>query len=423
MQGIHSKPLVLAIAVCALGLSLQATPVYLAARQEVPEVIPCKPVTMPQQAAIISTGARVLHHIARARTDIGTREVTDAGKEIDRAESLLDNIQATLPTTDVTDWVQVAQQHLEYASPREVLPDLIPIYASLHELHDSMPTGAARQHLDQARKYLQSGDREKGMEALEAAAGALQYLEVELPLDSTRQMVSRARKDLNSGNWDAADSALQSAEDSTVYLSVAFQQPLFAAKALIWQTVLDLDAADTDLARSDFEGAIGYLELVSQTTDESIQQAAGRLFTQAKELQKDLVNDTDAGSGVRRLWEQTRALTARSLEYLAAGWERYRSEDPLKSSLIEARLHLANARIDQFSGRETARAREELQAVRRYLDQAAGQVNSELAPDPYQNQISSLQAHIEALGADPSAAREPRYAALQQTLQNMIRSL
>jgi hypothetical protein len=423
MSGISIRPFALVVALCASGAALLAAPVYVAARREAASAMPCRTITPLQEAAILSAGAKVLRHVAQARADIGTRNAGNAAAQIDRTEELLDVIQANLPTTDAREWIQVARKHLEYASPREVLPDLIPIYASLKVLHNSMPTEAAEHHLGQAREYLQAGDKEKAGEELQATARALQDSEVELPLESTRQMIATAGTDLKREKWDAADRALQSAEDSTVYLSVAYEQPLFAAKALIWQTVLDLDAADNDLARSDFEGAIGYLELASQSGDASVRKAASRIYRQSKVLQKDLESGASAASGARRLWKQTRALAERSLEYLAAGWENYHSEDRLKSSLIAARLHLANAGIDLFTGNEDGRAREELLATGRFLEQAAGRADREGSGDSYRHQIADLQAQIKELGADPAAVRESRYAVLQKTLQNMIRSL
>jgi len=57
MQGIHKKPLAFAVAVRARCLSLLGTQMYLANRQEAPEVPPCKTVASLQQAAILSSGA------------------------------------------------------------------------------------------------------------------------------------------------------------------------------------------------------------------------------------------------------------------------------------------------------------------------------------------------------------------------------
>jgi len=423
MRNTNIKPIALAVALCTLGPAWLTTPVSAANIQEEVTVTPGKPVSPQEEATILSAGVKVLRHVAQARADINNRNAEGAGKELDQTEKLLDIIQAALPTTEVKDRIWVAQKHLEYENTEEVLPDLVPIYASLHELLDVMPTDMAKQHLDQVRKHLRSGDKEKARAELEATAGALQYIEVDLPLDSTRDLVGQARTALNKEKWDDADRALKSAEDSTVYLSVALDQPLFTAKALIWQTVLDLNAADSDLAKSDLEGAIGYLELASQSDNKATREAAGQILAQARDLQKNMKAGADTGAGVRQLWEHTHALADRSLAYLAAGWERYRTENPLKSELIDARLHLADARIDLFTGHETGKAREELQAARQFLDRAAGQAKNDRADDTWQHQLADLQTAVRELGTDPAAVRESRYAVLQHTLEDMIRSL
>ena len=365
MVNTHIKPLALAVALCALGPAALVTPVSAANIQEQVTVTPGQAITRDEQAAISSAGVKVLRHIAQARGDIHHKDAEAARTELDQTGKLLDIIQAALPTTEVKDRIWVARKHLEYENTREVLPDLVPIYASLDELIDIMPTDRAKAHLDQARAHLKSGDREKAREDLDATAGALQYIEVDLPLDSTRSLVDQARAELNKENWDQADKALKSAEDSTVYLSVALDQPLFTAQRLIWQTVVDFDAARRDLARSDLQDAIGYLELAGQSEDQTTRDAAQQLLAQARQLQQDMKGETDLGGRVRQLWEHTRALADRSLEYLAADWAQYRTGTPLKSDLIEARLHLANARIDLFTGHEAGEARDELNAAAR----------------------------------------------------------
>lgn len=421
MVNTRIKPLALAVALCALGPAALATPVSAAHIQEKVTVTPAKTITRDEQAAISSAGVKVLRHIAQARGDIHHKDAEGARTELDQTGKLLDIIQAALPTTEVKDRIWVARKHLEYENTQEVLPDLVPIYASLDELIDIMPTDRAKAHLDQASAHLKSGDREKARADLDATAGALSYIEVDLPLDSTRSLVDQARAALNKENWDEADKVLKSAEDSTVYLSVALDQPLFTAQTLIWQTVVDLDAAHRDLARSDLQDAISYLELAGQSDDQATRDAAQKLLDQARQLQRDMKGETDLGGRARQLWEHTRALADRSLEYLAADWARYRTGSPLKSDLIEARLHLANARIDLFTGHETGRAGEELQAARQFLDRAAGQARNDRMQAGYLKQLTDLQTSVNQLGTDPAVAKASRYAMLENRLQGMIR--
>jgi len=421
MVNTNIKPLALAVALCALGPVALATSVSAANIQEEVTVTPGKAINRDEQAAISSAGVEVLRHIAQARGDIHHKDAKAARTELDQTGKLLDIIQAALPTTEVKDRIWVARKHLEYENTREVLPDLVPISASLDELIDIMPTDRAKAHLNQAKAHLKSGDREKARADLDATAAALQYIEVDLPLDSTRSLVDQARAELNMVNWDEADKVLKSAEDSTVYLSVALDQPLFTAQTLIWRTVVDFDAAHRDLARSDLQDAIAYLELAGRSQDQATRDAAQQLLAQARQLQRDMKGEADLGGRVRQLWEHTRALADRSLEYLAAGWAQYRTGSPLRSDLIEARLHLANARIDLFTGHESGSAGEELQAARQFLDRAAGQARNDHMQAGYLKQLTDLQTSVDQLGTDPAVALASRYAMLENRLQGMIR--
>lgn len=417
------KPLALAVALCAIGPAVLATSASASAIQEEVTVTPGKTISPLEEAALSSAGVKVLRHIAQARADIRNKDAEAAKAELGQSEKLLDIIQAALPTTNVKDRVWVAKKHLEYEDTREVLPDLIPIYASLDELIDIMPTDIAKEHLDRAKTHLESGDKEAAKEALDATAAALQYTEVDLPLSATRQLVAQAKADLNREKPDDADKALKAAEDSVVYLSVAYDQPLFTAKALLWQTARDLEDGHNELAKSDLQAAIGYLELADKSSDKTTRRTAKQILSQAKELQEDLEGDEDIGARLRQLWERTQALADRSMEYIAAGWARYRADSPLKSDLIEAKLHLTNARIDLYTGHEAGTTRDELSAAQEFLDKAAEVAKKQETKGEYQRQIADVQKAVKELGRDPTAGKESRYVALQQQLRSMIRSL
>jgi hypothetical protein len=424
------KPLTFAIVLAGLGPMMLSAPASAAVDQKsaatIQEKVTVKPgkTINPQEEAVISSaGAKVLRHIAQARADIQNKDIEGARTALGQAEKLLDIIQSSVPTTKIKDQIWVAKKHLEYEDTREVLPDLIPIYASLDELVNTMPVEAAKKHLDQAKEQLKAGDNGKARKALEATAAALQYTEIDLPLGTTRQLVSRAETALDKGNTEDAANALKSAEDNVVFLSAAIEQPLFTAKALLWQTVLDLEAANTDLAKADLKGAIGYLEIASHSDNRSTRDAAGQILAQARDLQKDLDSGVDIGARVRRLWEHAQALAERDVEYLATGWSRYRAESPLKSDLIEARLHLANARIDLFTGHESGKAGTELESARRLLDQAGEEAGKQQSGNSIKEQIVDLRKAVDELGTDPAGTRESNYATVQQQLDSMIQSL
>jgi hypothetical protein len=206
-------------------------------------------------------------------------------------------------------------------------------------------------------------------------------------------------------------------------MSVAIEQPLFSAKALLWQAALDIDAGRRDLARTDLQGAIVYLETASHSDQKPTREAAKQLLGRARELQEDLDNGGDVAGKIRHLWERTQAFADRSVEYLAAGWARYRADNSAKADLIEAKLHLANARIDLFTGDESSQARQELTTSLHYLDKAVAETDRQKGEKGYASEINDIQHALRDLSADPAQDTEAGYLALEQRMRGVIRSL
>jgi hypothetical protein len=417
------KPLALAGALIGLGPAMLSVSVSAADIHEKVTVASGKVVNPQEEAVISSAGVKVLRHIAQARSAIHGKDAQSARTELGQIEKLLDIIQAAMPTTTVKDRIWVAKKHLEYENTEEVLPDLIPIYSSLDELIDIMPVDTAKKHLEQAKEHLKSGDKESAREALEATDAALQYTEVDLPLSTTRQLVAQAKADLDKEKLNDANKALKSAEHSVVYLSVATEQPLFLAKALLWQTVLDLEGGDKNLAKADLQGAVGFLESASQSDQKPMQEAASQLLEQARQLQQDLEDGENISTRLYHLWERTHALSERNVEYLSAGWAQYRAKSALKIDLIEAKLYLANARIDLFTEHKADKAKAELDSTRRFLDQATEHAKKPQIEDRYQKQIAELQKALKEISANPTSVKESKYYVLQHELRSMILSL
>jgi hypothetical protein len=416
------KSVVVAALVASIGTALVSAPVYAATIQEKVITTPGKTITPQEEAVISSAGVKVLRHIAQARSDIQNKDADAAKAELGQADKLLDIIREALPTTSIKDRIWVAKKHLEYEDTQEVLPDLVPIYSALNEMMDIMPVKAARAQLDKAKEHLKAGDKANARKALEATDAALQYTEVDLPLSTTRHLVAQARADLGKKRLDEADKALQAAEDGVVFISEGIEQPLFAAKATLYQGLVALEAGNSDLAKADLQNAIDLLTDAKRSPDAATRDAAGELLGETQQLLTDLQNgDGSVNAHFHRLFERAQAYSDRAVEYLATGWERYRAEGkPFKSDLIEARLHLANAQIDLFTGHEPDRARKELDAANRFLDRAVEAAGKQADGGSYKKQISDLQKTVKTLSGDPSGSELAEYTTLQRQLDNMI---
>jgi hypothetical protein len=411
-----------AIVLAGVTPALLSTPLYAGIIHEKVSVSPERTLSPSDEAVISSAGVKVLRHIAQARAEIHNKHADAAKTELGKADKLLDIIHQALPTTSIKDRIWIAKKHLEYEDTQQVLPDLIPIYSSLDDLMDIMPVEAARTHLDQAKAGLKAGDKAKARKALEEIDAALQYTEVDLPLGTTRHLVSQARDELGKNKLDDADKSLKSAEDAVVFISVGVQQPLFSAKAALYQGVVDLDAGKSDQAKTDMQNAIAFLEAAKQSPNEATRDAATQLLKEARPVLNDLEHGSGkANSGFHRVLERAQAYADRSVEYLSTGWQRYRAEGhPFKSDLIEARLHLANARIDLFTGHEPGNAAKELERADRFLDKAAEVAGKQSADGGYSKQIGEIRDTVATLSGDPASGGRSRYTALEQQLDHMI---
>lgn len=422
-----SKPKLKPVAVLlvSLGVMSASAPLYADPIQKQASVTAGKTITPREEAAISSSGVKVLRHIAQARAYLHQKDAEAAQTELGQADKLLEIMRQALPTTIVKDRLWVAKKHLEYEDTQAMLPDLIPIYSSLDELMNIMPVKVARKQLDKARKNLRAGDRTKARKALDETDAALQYTEIDLPLGATQHKVTQARADLGRKKLDDADRSLKAAEDNVVFISVGIEQPLFAAKAALYQGVLELEAGHRDLAKTDLQSAIDFFEAAGQSSDVTTRVAAAELLLEAQQLLLDLQNNSTANGRFQRLLERAQAYSDRAVEYLATGWKRYRAGGhPFKADLIEARLQLANAQIDLFTGHDPSRAQQELNNANEFLDHAI-RVSGRQTSDGnyYKQQLSKLQATVRALSSNPSGGGLARYTMLQRQLDDIIRTL
>jgi hypothetical protein len=299
---------------------------------------------------------------------------------------------------------------------------MVPIDSSLDELVDLMPVDAAKQHIDKAKQHLKSDDKRSAAKELEAADASLVYTEIDLPLRFTRDQVAAARTALDGGDLDAADSALKSMEDSVVYISAGVDEPFTAAQSSLWSATRDYAAGAYDKARAEVKDAVADLKKAAVTADKQTGAEIDKLLAQARALDRKIeTRSDDAAAELAHLWQHTQALSQRSIEYMSAGLSRMGTDSEIKSDLIEAKLHVANAKIDLFTAKDAADAKSELDQGIAYLDKAADAADSGRLPE-----VRALQTDAKRLaGKLPGAQSDAReqYAQLETRLHDLIQSL
>jgi hypothetical protein len=417
------KTLVLVLsAICASGALAANPPARIVESQQ---VSPLRAISPADEAALSRAALKALHRIADARAAIARKDAPAARRALRQADTLLDIIQADLPTVQVRDQIRVAQSKLKYDETTVVEPDLVPIYASLDAIEDFAAVPQARAHLDQARAKLKTGDKSGASRELDAVDVALLYQEADLPLAATRGFVRAAESELSRGNLKYADAHLRAAEDNVVTYTAFVDEPIVAARANLARAQRNYVAGRLDAARADLGLAIGQLDRATARADASVKQDAADLARDAHALASKLDSHakTDAhaaGRDLALLWHRTRALADRAMDYTAVGWKRLQVHNPIERSLIEARLHARYAEIDAGLGENPSRASTDLAETYRYLEEARDAQT--VAPQTKQAVIA-LMKQLDAMrqpGMTPDAAT---IAALPTGIAGILRSL
>jgi hypothetical protein len=261
--------------------------------------------------------------------------------------------------------------------------------------------------MDRVEQALTKGDKRKAVEQLQAADDALVYAEVDLPLSSTRHLVDQASAALANGDVKAADQTLMAAEDNVVFVSVVFQSPLSQAKAALYRTRQEYALGEQEFAKADLNAAVGYLERAARSPDKVTREAAADLVSEVRALHSR-IDSADQGFADRleSAWQRVKALSERSAESISTGWQRLHAEGAGKKDLIEAKLHLAYARIDRFNAQDDAAAKVDLAEAKGYLDAATKEVGP--AQQAEVKAVSDLVAGLDkALDAAAGTADDP----------------
>jgi len=350
---------------------------------------PGRSITPADEQVISSSAAKVLHHIAQAREAIRAKDGDRAKRELGQAETLLDIIQKTAPTTVVKDKIWTADKKLQYENQEEVSPSSVPIYATLDErvrfTEEQARKAAANSKADtkaEAKPTVadKTGKTSKVDEDLEADATMLYYEELDLPLNATRHMISLAQGELAKNQFTEADRNLRSAMDNVEFVGIYIPEPLVTARLNLQLAHEHYSAGQMADAKADVGRAMAQLEQVAKAGDPAIKPDVEQLLKDAKSMQERMDrSDTTLGPEIKELWHHTKALADRAVEYSSVGWAKLRSHGKIRGDLIEAKRFVADANIDANVGKDTERAKQDLQKAQGYLEKAASDAKGKTA--------------------------------------------
>lgn len=376
MTNIKLKPLVLAMAA-----ALVLTPVAQAATQPAPQIredistSPGRTISPADEQMLSTVANKVLHRVAQARDALRAKDMDKAKAELAKADTLMDIIQSTAPTTVVKDQIWTADNKLKYENTEVVSPSSIPIYANLGE--DDLYTPS--RGMDKAQPAKATAGKGAPASVKNGKPGDIEdrfdvvyYEEMDLPVNMTRHFISLAREEMAKNQLSQAADTLQSALDNVDFVSVYLPEPLMAA-------VTNLERADDHYksgaipeAKADIHTAIAQLTRAEKDADAGSKADVQKLLQDATTLQGRIDrSEPNLGDAFKQVWHRTEALADRAMESTSVGWARLRvGHDTIRKDLIEAKRYVAYADIDANIAREPARAKTDLVKAQDYLGQA-----------------------------------------------------
>ncbi len=380
--------------------------------------------TMTDRAKITEKATSAIRLIAQAQhqLDAEPQHRNQAMKALEEASGLLLEIHDSLPTVVLEGRIMNTAQHLYYEKAPQVLPDLIPLFSSLSEIVDSAPRNEVRRHLDLAREALQYGREPEAQRELKAAGDALLYVETDLPLKSTRQRVEEALSALRQDDIATASQRLDQAQRQVVTISLSLQSPLTQARAALERVRTDHHQARKS-ASDPLADARLYLRQAAYSEDKTTRQGAHELLREVNDLQHRESPGSD--SYRRRLaaaLARVTALSQRAADRIDRGWDRLHGIEAVKQDLIEARLRLAYARIDQLMLERITAARVDLSEADSFLGSARTEADREL-----ESRLQDVSLELAGLVSAIDEGRYPqdtqRYDQLQHALTHLISGL
>jgi hypothetical protein len=385
-------------------------------------VAPGKIVTREEESIISLAAARALCHIARARYAVHQQDPDRAIEEIRESLAAMNQIRTVLPTAKAKDYIRVAILHLGYEEPKEVMEDLIPIYASMQAIEDRVRVDVAREHVSKAKKNLEMENKEEAKKEFELANEALIDTETDLPLAHTEARVIKAYGYLVQNESGSADKALASAEKGVRYIGLSIYSPIAKSRKIFQQSSQDFAAGRLEEVSAGLRRAKGYLEEVVNTGDDRVKSEAQKLLKEIVSVEDQLERGSKrTASAIDGLWEKARALSERSAEYVYTDWKELTAGSKTQINLIEAKLHVAYAQTYQDTTGEGEKAKSEIDEAESYLKKAEQDVDDTTRAKlvAIEHELKEAGEHLEGKGHDVRA----RYEKVKAELSALIRKL
>lgn len=380
--------------------------------------------TFTQQEAdlISSKSTRVLLYIAQARGLVHKNKYAQANERLKQALELIEHMKAAQPTSKAQDHVRIAQEHLEYLSSHEMAVDMLSLENVLTEISELVPVDSAREHLDKAKSHLEKEDKEAANEELRQLAAALMYTEIDLPLTATEHRITAAQSYLAQDRPQDAQLALFAAEQGVRYLSIERATGLAKTKKHLWKATKAYAEEHYADAKTELERATKELAHTAEGAYERVKNEINELARDVTALTENLTQESsDVSTSLEVLWHRSMALAEREAELVSARWDKLRAENKAKEELIDAKLHLAYAKTEQFVAQDSGKAKSALKKAMEHLDAAMPHLDevTRNKVEDIKQEVTHLHDEMDSASGNSNARYEKIKADLQQLVSNL----
>lgn len=175
--------------------------------------------TAEERRDISLAGGRILKHVDQARQAIKGKKKGDALSQIDKALTLVQIAERTIPRYTVKTTIKAGE--LNYEDTDEVQPLRVPIYDEIDQVSVLGPVEQAKRQ--EAEKAQRAG-------APIVHEVRLEHTRAELDLAHAKAELQDAKKALEEEHWDVADTALASIQTDVIFTYTATDLPLEEAR-------------------------------------------------------------------------------------------------------------------------------------------------------------------------------------------------
>ncbi|WP_447980163.1 YfdX family protein [Candidatus Nitrospira bockiana] len=244
-------------------------------------------------------GGRILKHVDQARLAIKGKKKGDALSQIDKALTLVQILERSIPRYTVKTTIKAGE--LNYEDTDEVQPLRVPIYDEIDQVSILGPVEQAkRQEAEKAHRAGTPIVREVRLE----------HTRAELDLAHAKAELEDAKKALEEEHWDVADTALMSIQTDVVFTYIATDLPLEEARknlSLARELVLQGRFGDAQLALQQASTALLEYEKAGAKEHSSRIQAIRKEMDEVRKTMDTKKNAKETAAKIMDWWGEITA--------------------------------------------------------------------------------------------------------------------